>query len=312
MSDERFELHDKILHNIAAQGDDGARWRARLPGIVAALERDWSIKVGKIFPNATEAFVAEAVGPNGELAALKIPLTGFDKSGRELAVLRAANGQGYARLLRHDPGSGAMLLERLGPQLSQMGLQVSAQIEIICATLHEAWRTPPAGLELVTGREKAEGMGRYIELVWPRLRGPCSDRVFTAAMRFVAARRDAFDPATSVLGHGDAHCWNTLRSPHSGDYRFVDPDGLFIERAHDLSISMREWSTELLAGNPVELGRQRCDLLAALAGVDATAIWQWGFIERLVNGLRYLEVGPQRDAAEFLEVVEAWATQELV
>jgi len=209
---------------------------------------------------------------------------------------------------RVSQGSGAMLLERLGPQLAQIGLPVDEQIEVICATLRKAWRPPPAGLKLATGREKAESMGRYIETVWPRLEKPCSERVFAVAMRFVAARRDSFDPATSVLGHGDAHCWNTLRSPQSGDYRFVDPDGLFIER----SISMREWSTELLAGNPVVLGHRRCDLLAALAGVDADAIWQWGFIERLVNGLRYLEVGPRRHAAEFLEVVEAWAMQESV
>jgi hypothetical protein len=41
--------------------------------------------------------------------------------------------------------------------------------------------------------------------------------------------------------------------------------------------------------------------------VPQSAIWQWGFIERLVNGLRYMEVGPQENAVEFLTVVEAWA-----
>jgi hypothetical protein len=35
-----------------------------------------------------------------------------------------------------------------------------------------------------------------------------------------------------------------------------------------------------------------------------------GFIERLVNGLRYKEVCPEENATEFLTVVEAWAQVE--
>jgi hypothetical protein len=45
----------------------------------------------------------------------------------------------------------------------------------------------------------------------------------------------------------------------------------------------------------------------ALTGVPESAIWQWAFIERLVNGLRYIEVGPEENAAEFLAHLEAWA-----
>jgi streptomycin 6-kinase len=50
---------------------------------------------------------------------------------------------------------------------------------------------------------------------------------------------------------------------------------LFIERAHDPSISMREWSAELLAADPVASGRKRCALLSQLTGVQQSAIWQW-------------------------------------
>ena len=52
---------------------------------------------------------------------------------------------------------------------------------------------------------------------------------------------------------------------------------------------------------------KRCAQLSRLTGVPENAIWQWAFIERLVNGLRYLEVGPEENAAEFVAVVEAWA-----
>ncbi len=304
--DAGLELDEKLRCNAAARGAEGAAWLEGLPLVLGRLEHAWGIRTGKVYPNATEAFVCEALTDQGEPVVLKLPLATVSHESR---ILQAANGSGYVRLLRHDPASGAMLLERLGPQLAQMSLSIERQIEIICATLRDAWCPLPVGLRIPTGADKADAMANYIRSVSTKLGNPCSKRTITVALGFAQARRDAFDPTNGVLGHGDAHCWNTL-SDTRGGFRFVDPDGLFIERAHDLSISMREWSADLLAGDPVVLGKQRCELLARLSGVDPEPIWQWGFVERLVNGLLYLENGPQENAAEFLDVVEAWALAE--
>ena len=51
-------------------------------------------------------------------------------------------------------------------------------------------------------------------------------------------------------------------------------------------------------------------LVAGLTGVDGEAIWQWGLLETLANGLLYLDVGSAQDAAPFLAVAEAWAASE--
>lgn len=311
MSARPIDLRDKVLRNIAAQGEVGAAWLACLPTLVHELEANWGIEVGQVFPNATEAYVAAAVTADGEDVALKIPIPGIEKANREVRTLQAANGRGYVRLLQHDAASGAMLLERLGPQLAQLGLPIDKQIEIICSTLQQAWMPLPSGLGLMSGAEKASGLAAYVESVWPKLGKPCSEKAIAIGLRFAKARADAFDPNSAVLAHGDAHAWNTLADPKTQGFKLVDPDGLFIERAHDLSISMREWSAELLAGDPVVLGRQRCALLSRLTGVDAEAIWQWGFVERLVNGLLYKEIDPEENAAEFLAVVEAWADAEV-
>ena len=75
---------------------------------------------------------------------------------------------------------------------------------------------------------------------------------------------------------------------------------------------MREWSAELLAGDPVALAWKRCALLSRLTGAPENAIWQWAFIERLVNGLRYIEVGLEENATEFLAVIEGWAEDKAV
>jgi streptomycin 6-kinase len=305
-----IQLRDKVLRNIAAQGEVGTSWLEALPSLLRRLAGEWGITLGCLFPNATEAFVSEALTADGQQAALKIPIAGLPKADRELSLLEAANGRGYARLLRHDTDSGAMLLERLGPQLAELGLPITQQIRIICQTLEQAWMPLPLGLRFPTGAEKASQMSSYISTIWPRLGRPCSEKVIEVALRFAEARRDAFDPANSVLAHGDLHAWNTLLDRGTNECKFVDPDGLFIERAYDLGISMREWSTELLAGDPVALGRQRCALLSRLTETQESAIWQWGFVERLVNGLRYKEVGPEENSTEFLTVVEAWAQVE--
>jgi streptomycin 6-kinase len=307
-----IQLRDKVLRNVAAQGEAGASWLKALPRLLGRLEIEWSINVGRPFPRATEAFVSEAVTADGRPVALKVPIAGLAKADREQRLLQTAGGRGYVRLLRHDADSGAMLLERLGPQLATLGLPIEEQIRIICRTLKQAWMPLPPGVSFPTGADKASEISSYISTLWPRLGRPCSEKVVEVALRFAKARRDAFDPADSLLAHGDAHAWNTLLDSKTGECKFVDPDGLFIERAYDLSISMREWSAELLAGDPVALGRKRCALLSRLTGAQENAIWQWGILERLVNGLRYMEVGPEETAVEFLDVVEAWAEAEAV
>lgn len=308
MTRDMSRLPSKVLRNIAAKGEAGAEWLATLPTLVADLERRWNVVVGKTMPNATEAYVAETTSAGRQPGVLKLPAPGADKARRELGVLLAANGRGYVRVLEYDPVSGAMLMERLGLQLFQLGYPIKVQIEAICGTLAQAWRQPPPDLSLMTGAEKAELLARTIRTVSPRFEGACSARTVDVALRFAECRRAAFDPAASILGHGDAHCWNTLVDPAGGGFKFVDPDGLFIERAHDLSISLREWSDDFLAGDPVSRGRARCELLAHLTGVEATAIWQWGLLENLVNGLLYLDVGSPADAARFLAVADAWSS----
>jgi streptomycin 6-kinase len=80
-----------------------------------------------------------------------------------------------------------------------------------------------------------------------------------------------------------------------------------IERAYDLGILMREWGAELMAGDPLVLGRRRCQHLARLSGAAPEAIWQWGFIERTSTGLLLLELGRDEWAHEFLTVADVWA-----
>jgi streptomycin 6-kinase len=280
------------------------QWLDELPALIGALERDWVIAVGRAYSDATEAFVAEAVMASGTPAVLKllVPRDGT-AAAHEIAVLRRCAGDGCVGLLRHDFRRGALLVERLGPSLHEHGLPIERRHEILCATAQRVWR-PAAGLGLPTGAEKARWLGDWIVRAWEALAPPCSIAVLEHALHCAERRAAAHDPARAVLVHGDVHEWNALQAGEG--YKLVDPDGLEAEPEYDLGIIMRDDPLELLRGDP----RARAHWLAERTGLDATAIWEWGVVERVSTGLLGLQVGLLPVADQMLEVAEqvAWLT----
>src|SRR5204862_5975141 len=99
-------------------------------------------------------FVAEAMLDDGTRAVLKllVPRAG-DDARNEITVLHLTNGEGSARLLRHDAARGALLLERLGRSLKELGLPIGQRHEILSSTAARIWRPAP-DCGLPTGAEK--------------------------------------------------------------------------------------------------------------------------------------------------------------
>jgi streptomycin 6-kinase len=273
-------------------------WLDSLTGLVADLERDWAISVGPPYPSATEAFVANATLQGGTPAVLKLIMPrDFDAAESEIAVLRAANGDGCVALLRHDLGRGAMLLEQLGPSLFDLNVPISQRHEILCATAMRVWRPAP-DLALKTGAEKGRWLIDAITAGWNELGRPCSERAVDYAVACAERRIAAHDDERAVLVHGDVHQWNTLEA--GSGFKFVDPDGLLAEAEYDLGIIMREDPLELLDGDPWDRARW----LASRTGLDATAIWEWGVVERVSTGLLGVRVGLEPVASQMLEVAD--------
>jgi streptomycin 6-kinase len=82
---------------------------------------------------------------------------------------------------------------------------VDEQLAILCATLREAWTTPPDGERFVTGAEKAASLARFIETAWLERGRPCFERTVERALAYAESRRRSFDARDAVLAHGDAH-----------------------------------------------------------------------------------------------------------
>ena len=115
----------------------------------------------------------------------------------------------------------------------------------------------------------------------------CSERAVDQALASAARRISAHDDDRAVPVHGDVHQCNALEA---GDgFKLVDPDGLLAEAEYDMGIVMREDPLEVLEGD----GRDRGHWLARRCGLDASAIWEWGVVERVSTGLLCTKVDHQ-------------------
>jgi streptomycin 6-kinase len=273
----------------------GAReWLESLPALIADLAEEWSLRIGRVFDDATEAVVVEAL-PD---AVLKVAIPGHQVAvHHEITVLRLAAGDGCAALLRADEARGALLVERLGPSLHALGLPVEQRHAILCDTAARVWR-PAAGSGLPTGAEKARRLAEYIPRAWEETARPCSERAIEHALECAERRRVAHDDERAVLVHGDVHEWNALQGPDG--FKLVDPDGLLAEPEYDLGVIMRE---DPLDGDLPA----RADWLAWRTGLDRGALWEWGVIERVSTGLLCTRIDLQPVGRQMLAAADRLA-----
>jgi streptomycin 6-kinase len=139
---------------------------------------------------------------------------------------------------------------------------------------------------LWAGADLAHRMRHLIPRLWEELDRPCSAATIDDAVECAGRRERAYHRRTSVLVHGDVHEANALQTA-DGTFRLIDPDGLRAEPACDLGTIVRCTPD---AGDDLRVRTQR---LAARTGVDATAIWEWGTVHRVIGGLNSVRIGFQ-------------------
>jgi streptomycin 6-kinase len=273
-------------------------WLDALPRLVAELEEAWGLRVDQALAGGTEAFVAAARLADGSAAVLKLaPPSAMTDLAHEITTLRLAGGEGCARLLQHDPARGALLTERLGTPLAELGLPVAEQHELLCATVRRVWRPAP-GCGLPTGAEKGRRLADFIPAAWEEAGRPCAERTVAHALTCAERRIAAHDDARAVLVHGDVHAWNALRADEG--FKLIDPDGVLAEAEYDLGVLMREDPPEPTDSD----GRTRARALAQRTGLDAEAAWEWAVVERVSTGLLCTQVGLQPAGREMLAVAD--------
>jgi streptomycin 6-kinase len=300
-----LEIPAEVLGKARVHGAE--QWVSDLPDLIAGLELDWSIRVGRAYPGSTEALVTRATLADGSPAALKLCLPRRDNTAdAEIAVLRLVNGEGCVKLLRADPARGAMLLERLGRPMSALSLPIEQRHELLCAAAERIWRPAPEDCHLRNGAETGRLLADFITTTWEQTDRPCSAQAVDYALDCATRRTEPHDDERAVLLHGDLHQWNALEAGDgTGTFKLVDPDGVLAEAEYELSVIMREDPVELMTGDP----RDRARWLARRCGLDATAIWEWGVVERVSTGLLCTQIGLQPVGWQMLAAADHIAAQ---
>ena len=280
-----LDIPDEVRNKVVAEGT--AAWLDDLPSIVESLAQEWSLTIGATLRGGHAALVVEATLTEGTPAVLKVGVPGTERDlGFEATALRLADGDGCARLYRVDLDRRALLLERLGPALSDVVPDPATRHDLMCDIAARFWRPVGPEVDLPTGADKAREYSELLPLLWEETGRACSRATVDDALACMQRRRRAHDDRHAVLVHGDVHDLNVLQAS-DGTYKLIDPVGLRAERACDLGTIIR---CDPGVGDDLHT---RATRLASRTGVDAVAIWEWGTIHRVISGLYSRKVGLQ-------------------
>jgi streptomycin 6-kinase len=278
-----LDIPDQVRKTVIADGNEA--WLDNLPGVVDSLAQEWSLIIGPSLAGGHAAVVVDVTLADGTPAVLKIAVPGRDV-GQEATLLRVANGSGCAKLLREDLSRQVLLLERLGAPMHDIVADPVSRHDLLCDAAVRLWCPISPDIDLPTGAKLTEQYADRLPRLWEQAGRPCSQDTVADALDCMSRRRLAHDDRTAVLVHGDIHEMNALQAD-DGSYKLIDPVGLRAEPACDLGTIIR--------CNP-DLGDDlwaRTERLAARTGVDATAIWEWGTIHRVVSGVYACSIGFQ-------------------
>ncbi len=301
-----LRLQPLVRARVRSLGAAGRRWVTELPALLAELEHAWGFRAGRSLPGGSASYVVRVARHDGAPAVLKLALPD-DQLAAQIRTLQDADGRGYVRLLAHDLGRRALLMEALGPSLQAAGGTPEDQLRVLADTLRRAWRVgdPPDPAAAV---DKAGSLHALVSTAWDALDRPCPENVVAQALAYAESLTDP-EPTDLVVVHGDPHPGNALRvltdrpGAETG-YCFVDPDGFVADRAYDLGVAVRDWSRRLDPTTAHATVQGYCRMLAQRTGVDADRIRRWGFLERVSTGLYVLSFGAELVARPFLQTAE--------
>ncbi|MFI5985364.1 aminoglycoside phosphotransferase family protein [Streptomyces sp. NPDC051555] len=270
---------------------NGARGREfldALPALAARFLERWELRRTGPAMHGMTALVLPVRRADGSAAVLKLVLPDEENAGEALA-LRAWDGHGCVRLLEHDEGSGALLLERLDEDrplsaLAEAQGDARGAVRVVAELLGRLTRVPaPVGLrglgEIAAGLA-AEAPGAVAGLADAGERGLLRD--CAAALAEVAG-----EPGDRLL-HWDLHFENVLGAGDrrgagagaaQGAWLAIDPKPLSGDPGFELLPAIVNrfradevlWRFDVLAG---ELGLDRERARAwTLGRVVQNAVW---------------------------------------
>ncbi|MFI6349891.1 aminoglycoside phosphotransferase family protein [Streptomyces sp. NPDC050560] len=295
----------------AQEHGDGAAWLAALPTLLPEAADRRNVAVERVHaPGGRSSVVALVRGADGSPAVLKLAPDAA-RPGDERAALAHWAGVGAVRLLDSADGGdvagdGAMLLERLRPDVSLRSLPESRSVLEAAETVRRLWVAPPAHsvFETVTERTERQAAAMRAALAVDGVRDvPGADALADAALE-AHAWLTATSPAQRLL-HGTFRQSKVLAADRV-PWLAVGPDPVVGECAFDLARLVRDRAEDLIASpSGASVARRRVRRLAESLELDAERVRGWTLFRAVESALRALRTGRSQDGELLLEYA-AW------
>lgn len=260
----------------------GAEWLGRLPRLATECAEEWHLRLGPAFDSGNVSLVLAAERADGLPAVLKINFPD-EESEHEADALDHWEGVGAVRLLEHDPGRRALLIERCLPGTTLWQLRDEEEANRIAATvLRRLWRPPPPGYAFRPLAGEAFRWAEELPREWALMDRPFEqgliERAVAAVLELVPTQGEL------VVVHQDFHGGNVLRAERE-PWLAIDPKPLVGERAFDAASLLRD-RREALTRDPAagRRIRHRLDQLTAELGLDRERLRGWGIVHALAWG----------------------------
>lgn len=264
-------------------GEDGKRWLAELPDLLAEVSRRWELTLGEPFLLSYN-YVCAATRADGTPAVLKIGVPNRELSS-EIAALRLYDGEGACRLYESDPEAGILLLECLlpGTMLCDYA-DDETETAIAAEVMKRIWRPAPEGEPLITLKSW------FDELAGLRPRfgggtGPFPKGIVEQVERLIPELFAASSPP--LLIHGDLHHFNILSSARG--WLAIDPKGVIGPPEYEVGpLLINPWD-ELKGADAVRISERRIAILAECLDFDRQRIRAWAIAHSVLSAWWDLE-----------------------
>lgn len=293
-----FEPPQRLVRALGEMPESAqnADWLGQLPRLIEAALSRREVEAQRVqAPGGRSSLVVLVRYADGTPAALKLAPPGA-RPDLELAALAHWGGFGAVRVLdtRHHEEDGALLLERLHPEVSLRSLPEAKALLEACGTLRRLWVEPGAGHGWET---VAERTGRQAEVLRKAL--PEAEALASAALAIHEELTAV--PGEELLLHGNFRQGKVLAGERA-PWLTVGPDPLVGERAYDLARLVRDRLEDQVASSAGAAGaRRRVNKLADALEVDRDRLRGWTVFRAVESGNRALAAGRRRDAEQLLE-----------
>ncbi|MDG4783570.1 aminoglycoside phosphotransferase family protein [Micromonospora sp. WMMD961] len=243
----------------------GRSWLASLPTWLAECGEQWSLRLGPPFRQAYASLALPADLPDGTAAVLKLQYPDED-SRHEADALSHWDGDGAIRLLAHDPGRRALLVERCRPGTALHELPMDRALDVMTGLLPRLWR--PAGAPFTPLAEEAAGWIDRMPRRWATNGRPYERRLLDAALALLTDLVSS--QGEQVLVNQDLHAGNVLAADRE-PWLVIDPKPLTGEREFSVVPLVR--GREL--GHSPAAVQHRLDRLTAELNLDRERVRAW-------------------------------------